>query len=201
MSDLMPDTSNRFATAVGRILHPFLLPIPTTLAILSDLPFGEALLWSAMVLGMIVLPVALLTAHSERTNRPIYKRMVRSRLYAIGWGLILLCLLVLLILNAPRVVIACVGALAVWIPLQWTINRYVTKISAHAAVAVGCFTGLLMLGKLANPVILIVLTVLVILTLWARVVTRNHTLTQVILGVLVGALPVLVVFPVIAPIP
>ena len=67
----------------------------------------------------------------------------------------------------------------------------------RSAVAAGCYTGLLVLGKLANPVILIVLTALVILTLWARVVTRNHTLTQVIMGVLVGALPVLVVFPVV----
>ncbi len=195
MTDVMPETSNRFAVVIGRVLDPFLLSIPTTLVILSDLSLGEALKWSAVVLGMIVLPGALLKVQSERSNRPVYRRMVRNRLYAIGWGLILFCLLVLLILNAPRVVIACVGALAVWMPLQWAINRYVTKISAHAAVAAGCYTGLLVLGKLANPVILIVLTALVILTLWARVVTRNHTLTQVIMGVLVGALPVLVVFP------
>lgn len=32
-----------------------------------------------------------------------------------------------------------------------------------------------MLGKRANPVILIVLTALSILMLWARMITRNHT--------------------------
>ncbi len=27
MTDVMPETSNRFAVVIGRVLHPFLLPI------------------------------------------------------------------------------------------------------------------------------------------------------------------------------
>lgn len=194
--DPIPDTRNGFAVLVGRILHPFLLPIPTVLAVLSDLPLGEAVGWSVLVLGIVVLPAIIASAVAQRRGMPLYRRQSRNTLYLFGWACVLICLMVLLILNAPRVLIACMGALALWIPLQWAINRWVTKISAHAAVAAGGFTGLLMLGKLANPVILIMLAALVILTLWARVVTRNHTLSQVIMGVLVGALPVLVVFPV-----
>lgn len=194
MRDVTPDPRNRVAVAIGQILHPFLLPIPTMLAILSDLPFAEALKWSALVLGMIVLPGAALVVYSERRDRPLYRRAVRNPLYGVGWGFILLCLVVLLVLHAPPVVTACVGALTVWMPLQGLINRYVTKVSGHTAVAASCFTMLLMLGKLANPFILITMATLVVLTLWARVETQHHTLTQVLMGLVVGALPVLIVF-------
>lgn len=197
MTDVTPDHSNRFAVLVSRILHPFLLPIPTLLVLLSDLPLGESLAWGLLVLGIIVLPGALLVAYSERRERPIYRRRVRNPLYVIGCGLILFCLLVTLIFHAPRIVVAVVADLAVWLPLQGGINRYVTKVSGHAAVAAGSLMMLLMAGKLTNPLIFILLGALVILVLWARVVTRHHTVTQVIMGVLVGALPVLVVFPVV----
>ncbi len=89
------------------------------------------------------------------------------------------------------------ATLAVWVPLQWAINTWVTKISGHAAVATGCFAALVVLGKAGTPLIEAVLLVLVIVTVWARVVTRNHTVPQVILGVLVGVLPVLLVFPLV----
>ncbi len=195
--DPTPDTRNRFAVLVGRILHPFLLPIPTVLAILSDLPLGEALKWSALAIAIVLVPSIVATVFVKRRGYLLHLRRSRDVLYPFGWLCVLVCLIVLRGLNAPLALIACMGALLVWAPLQWAINRWVTKISAHAAVAAGCFTGLLMLGKLANPVILLVLLGLIVLTLWARVVTHNHTHTQVIMGVLVGALPVLVVFPLV----
>jgi membrane-associated phospholipid phosphatase len=106
-----------------------------------------------------------------------------------------MCLALLVIFNAPRILVACFVALVIWAPIQLLINRYVTKISTHAGVVAACSTGLLLAGKLNHPILLALMIVIAVVTLWARVETKNHTVPQVLLGFLVGALAVLVVFP------
>lgn len=197
MTDVMPDHSNKFAVWISRIVHPFLLPIPSTIVMLSGNPLGEVLKWSAIVLGMILVPGIGLALWSKRHGRLLHIRESRNTLYLIAWGLILACLAVVILGNAPRELVASIGAMAVWIPLQWAINRYVTKISMHSAIATGSFMTLLMAGKLVHPALVIGYLIIVLLTLWSRIETRNHTLPQVIMGVLVGALPVLIVFPLV----
>jgi hypothetical protein len=195
MNDPIPDQRNRVAVSIGRVLHPFLLPIPTLLAILSGLPLREALWWFTLIISMILIPGIVSATLMQRLGNPLYQRQTRHPLYLIGWISVLLCLAVIYKVSGPPVLLASVATLVVWIPLQWAINSWVTKISTHAAVAAGCFTTLLVLGKLEPPLLQIGLAVLVAITLWARVVTRNHTLPQVVLGVLVGVLPVLLIFP------
>lgn len=195
MSDQVPNREQRFAGIVGRILHPYWMPIPTLLAILSDLPTSEALKWSIVVLAITLLPGMIAAALLQNKGHALYKRKIRGPLYLVGWVSVLACLVVVLQFDAPRVLVACVATLAVWLPVQWAVNHWVTKVSAHAAVATGCVVALVLLGKVANPVLGLILLVAVIITLWARVVTRNHTIPQVLLGVLIGALPVLIVFP------
>lgn len=199
MNDPVPEHSNRFAVAVGRILHPYLLPIPTLLMMLSGLPFGEALGWSFVVVGLVLTPGITGALFFQRRGRFLYQRQTRGPLYLIGWMSILFCLAVMVFLDAPTVLIASVATLAVWAPLQWAINRWMTKISTHAAVAAGCFTTLLLLGKVGNPLLQILLLILVVLTLWARIVTRNHTIPQVVMGALVGVVCVLLIFPLALP--
>lgn len=197
MIDVIPKEDNRFAVLVGRILHPYLLPIPTTVAILRGLPFIEALGWAILVFGIVVVPGALFAAVLERRGKYLYQRRTRQPLYLVGGICILLCMIVVIGLDAPRPLIASVGALILWLPLQGAINTWVTKISGHASVAMGCYCGLLLLGRLETPLVQLTLLLLVVLTLWARVVTHHHTIRQVVLGVLVGALPVLMVFPLV----
>lgn len=197
MNDPVPVHDNRLAVIIGRVLDPFLLPIPTLLVILSGLPVGEALVWFVLVITMILIPGFISTALMERYVNPVYKRRTRGPLYLIAWISVLVCLAVVLRLQAPPVLVASVATLAVWVPLQWAVNTWVTKISAHAAVAAGCVTTLIVMGKAGTPVIQITLLALVVITLWARVITHHHTIPQVILGLLVGVLPVLVVFPLI----
>lgn len=197
MIDPIPVHDNRFAVIVGRILNPFLLPIPTLLIILNDLPTRELLGWFGLIIGMILVPGAIATVLTERYVSPIYQRRTRGPLYLVAWISVLVCLAVILRLNAPLILIASVATLAVWVPLQWAVNTWVTKISAHAAVAAGCLVTLGLLDKAGTPLVEIVLLALMILTIWARVVTRHHTIAQVLLGILVGALPVLVIFPLV----
>ena len=194
MNDPVPDHSNRLAVLIGRILHPYVLPLPTMLIMLNDLPLPVALRWIALAVGIILFPAAALAAYKQQRGQMLYQRQTRGPLYLLGWSCVLLCLLLFIVLDAPTVLTAAVAVLALWAPLQGAINALVTKVSGHTAVAAGCFTTLLVLGKLAAPPVFIVALALVMLTTWARVVTRNHTPTQVVLGVLAGVLPVLVVF-------
>ncbi|MEO8391408.1 MAG: phosphatase PAP2 family protein [Chloroflexota bacterium] len=197
MNDPIPDQRNRFAVIVGKVLHPYILPIPTLLAILEGLPFSEVMKWTAIIIGITILPGMSCAAVFQFRGHRLYKRQPRGPLYIIGWLSELVCLGVLLRFDAPRILVACIATSAFAFPLQWAINHWVTKVSAHAAVATGCFTALIFLGKVVNPLVTLILFACVILTLWARIVTRNHTLAQVLLGVLVGALPVIVVFPLV----
>jgi membrane-associated phospholipid phosphatase len=197
MSDQVPNQEKRFAVALGRILHPYWMPIPTIFVILSDLSLDQALKWSAVVLAITLLPGMIAASLFQNRGHALYRRKIRGPLYFIGWVSVLVCLVVVLQFSAPQVLIACVATLAVWLPAQWAVNHWVTKISAHAAVATGCFVALVLLGKVANPLLGLILLVVVFITLWARVVTRNHTIPQVLLGLLVGALPVLIIFPLV----
>ncbi len=195
-TDTIPDNSNTLAFVVGRIFHPYLIVIPTIFVVLSDLTFGEALKWSLLVLGIVLAPGILISYYvAIRHRRYLYQRATRGPLYFIGFLSVLACLLVLIALDAPHILIASLTTLLIWVPAQMVINAYVTKISAHAGVIAGCSMALLLTGKLTHPFWLVALLFVVLITLWSRVATRNHTVPQVVMGFLLGALPVLLVFP------
>jgi len=197
MTDPIPDHRNRLAYTLGRLFHPYLISIPTLAAVLADLSFGEAFFWMAMVVAILILPLVVTTTLLRRQNRYVYQRATRTPIYLTFWVSLLICIGVLTALSAPMTLLAGILALTLWIPLQLLINTYVTKVSTHAAVASGCMTGLLLLGKLNHPLLVLSALAVVGLTLWARVTTRNHTVEQVVMGTLTGATSVLIVFPLI----
>jgi hypothetical protein len=167
---------------------------------LSDMPFGEALKWSLLVLSIVLTPGILASAYmAVRHQRYLYQRSTRGPLYFIGFLSVLTCLVLLVVFNAPRILVSSLITLLIWVPTQMLINRYVTKISAHAGVVAGCATSLLLAGKLNHPLLVAFLVLIVLVTMWARVETKNHTVPQVLLGFLVGALAVLLVFPLVLP--
>jgi membrane-associated phospholipid phosphatase len=193
---LLPDNRNRFAFLIGRIFHPYLICIPSIFAILSDFPLEEAVKWSLLVFGIVLTPGILASYYvAIRYKKYLYQRETRGPLYLIGWTSVIVCLGVLVTLNAPRILIASLMTLVLWLPAQTLINQYVTKISAHAGVVAGCATALLLYGKLNHPLLLVLVIVIALITMWSRIATKNHTLPQVVMGFLLGALPVLVVFP------
>ncbi|MCA0453828.1 MAG: hypothetical protein LCI00_07640 [Chloroflexi bacterium] len=197
MNDMRPTYQNRIATAISLIFHPAVVGVPTLLAILNEMSFAEILGWAVLILGILLIPNVILQLILQRQGRFIYQRDTRKPLYIVGWLSVLICLVILIILNAPRVLVACLIALLVWIPAQLIINQVLTKISIHTAVISGCLTGLLVLGKLDTPLLKVLSVIILILTAWARMETKNHTLPQVALGALVGSLPVLIVFPLV----
>ena len=193
--DTTPDHSNRIASLLGRIFHPYFISILTVLIILSNLSLSEALRWSALVLILVLVPGILLIMYLRRQDRQIYQRKTRTPVYLVVLVSVLICVGVLHILNAPDVLIACIATLAIWLPVQLLVNTFVTKISTHVAVIAGCSTALWYLGKLDKPILALALLVAILITMWSRITTKNHTYLQVMLGLIVGAGSVLVAFP------
>ncbi len=194
MSDPTPDNTNRIAYWIGRIFHPAVLPVPTLLLILNEIPLLEALQWTAFIAVIVIVPGLMVIAYNKQQDRFTYQRESRDLIYLVGWLSVMLCLGLLWLFDAPIELQVCLASLAVWLPLQAIINRYLTKISTHTAVASGCYSGLLVLDKLQHPAAIGLGLLIVLLVAWARVMTKNHTLTQVLLGIIVGGGSVLVVF-------
>jgi len=197
MTDPIPDHRNRLAYGLGRLFHPYLIAVPTLAAVLADLSLEETFFWMAIVVAILILPLVVTTTFLRRRQRYVYQRATRTPIYLTFWASLLVCIGILTTLRAPVTLLAGILALALWLPLQLLINAYITKVSTHAAVASGCMTGLLLLGKLDHPLLLLSALAVVGLTLWARVATRNHTPQQVIMGTFTGSIAVLIVFPLI----
>ena len=101
---------------------------------------------------------------------------------AIALASVVVGLLVLLWLDAPRALFALVAAMVAGLAVALAITSF-WKISIHAASAAGTVASLSILVSpwwlLAAP--------LVALTGWARVEIRDHTPVQVSVGAIVGA--------------
>ena len=195
MVDPVPDYRNRFAYWTGRVFHPYLICIPTLAVVLSGLPFRQAFGWVVLIVAVLVTPLLVVGVLLRLQDRFLYQRTARTPIYLTFWVSLIVCLALLMALEAPNKLVACIVALLIWLPLQLVINTYVTKVSTHAAVVTGCVTGLFLLGELNSLLLVAAALTVVVLTLWARVVTRHHTRQQVALGILTGAIPVLIVFP------
>lgn len=195
MADPIPDHSNRLAYWLGRMFHPAVICVPTLALVLIDEPIGRALGWTALVAALVTVPALIAIAVLQRRERYLYQRDVRGPIYLILWLSVIACLGVVWTFQGPVALRICLAALVVWLPLQSAINTYITKISTHTAVAAGCATGLLLLGRLDSMPLQFAMLAILVSVMWARVTTRNHTPGQVLLGLLVGGGSVLVVFP------
>jgi hypothetical protein len=195
MSEMIPDNSNRLAYCLGILLHPASIMLVTLYLLLDELPLADSLLWIALIAGMILVPGFMVISFLKRKERHSYQRSSRAPIYLTAWLSVVLALGLIWFLNAPQILIICLTTLALWLPLQLAINYFFTKISAHLAVISGCFTALLLLGDLSGAVLISVGIIVIGLTAWARLATKNHSLLQVILGILVRTGIVFLVFP------
>jgi membrane-associated phospholipid phosphatase len=195
MSDPIPDRSNRFAHWLGRVFHPAVVCVPTLILSLRDLPPAQAIGWTALIASLVIVPGLIVVGLQARRRRYTYQRQTRGPIYVVVWMSVAVAAGVVQVFGGPYVLMVCLVTLLVWLPIQLLINTFVTKISTHVAVIAGCATGLLVLGILNTWYLQTFAVIAVGLTIWARVVTKNHTLPQVVLGLGVGIGCVLVVFP------
>lgn len=185
-----PDNSNRLAYALSLIFHPYIVFIPPAVIALGL----EGLQWAFLTGVIVVIPIVITVLIQKRSGRYVFQREARAPLFIVGWIAVLICFGIMNALNAPDVIRTGTFVVVLWTPLQFLINTFVTKASVHASLVAISFTGLWSLGFLSDPLIFTVSLALVIAVAWSRKVTRNHTTTQLILGLLSGTVATLLAF-------
>jgi putative transposase len=163
------------------------VPIPTLIAALrlDGVPWSAALLWSAVCIGVgIVPPTLLLVVQRRRRGDRDWYVTVREQRFGL-YGLGLACLAALIAVarfgGAPRLLLPCLVAALAATAIGAALNR-VTKVSVHVGTATGCA---MLLAHLA-PTATLPLTAAVALVAWARLKLSHHTPVQVLLGAAVA---------------
>src|SRR5579871_2172160 len=112
MTDRVPEERHQFAVMIGKVLHPFLLPIPTMFVLLEGLPLESTLHWILIVTAVTLLPGMIYAVYLKQRGHLLYIRRTRDPLYLVGFLSALVCVGIVLKFGAPRTLVACVVALA-----------------------------------------------------------------------------------------
>ncbi len=186
----------RLARAVTEIFAP----APTVAALLVVVAWhtaattADAVRWGLVsVLFASLIPFAYIIRGVRRrrfTDHHVSVREQRPIVLLFGIASVLAGIAVLIILGAPRDLVALVGAMAVGLMSSMLVTLF-WKISVHAAVTTGAVVVLvLVFGPL-----LLTLMLLVALVAWARVAIGDHTPAQALAGVVLGGAVAGTAFP------
>ena len=186
----------RLARAVSELLSPpqLLLVLVLAVAWQSSPNPGMAAVWggtAALFAG--VLPIALLVRgvrQGRLSDRHISLREQRIRFGILVIASTLAGLAALASLDAPARMIAVLASTAVGEVVGWVVTLW-WKISAHAAIAAGAATVLLLV--FGAP--MLAAWPVVALVAWSRIQVGDHTPAQVLAGVALGVAVNAAVFP------
>jgi membrane-associated phospholipid phosphatase len=187
--------ADRIAELVSYIFHPLVVVVPTLVIAMVRLgsTLGEAIFWTVLSIAIVNLPMALLLFWGVRSGKysdaSVSIREQRSSIYAVGGTCLVILLAVLIIGNAPIVIIACLVSAVIATVLGYWINRY-TKLSLHSAAMAGCTAVLLWTA----PLIGVMIAIFAPLVGWARIRLKHHTPVQILIGWMVSMICVFVVF-------
>lgn len=189
-------TPVRWARLVSLVFHPFLVS-PSAIVLLLWLDRRDlraALAWAALCTGMVVLPALVHLRRKlrrrEYSDADVSRREQRLGFYLFGCACMVLCYAVLHWLHAPAVLLCGFHAALLATGLAILANRFWTKISIHAGTMAG-LTALLAHYSLPLALLLGAGTLLVA---WARLVLKQHTLTQAVAGAVIAAVSVVALF-------
>lgn len=194
---MQPNTSraDRMAEIISYVFHPLLVVVPTLVIAMVQLgsTVWEAIFWTVLSVAIVNLPMALLLFWGVRSGKysdaSVSIREQRTSIYAVGGTCLVILLAVLIIGNAPAVIIACLVSAVIATALGYWINRY-TKLSLHSAAMAGCTAVLLWTA----PLIGVVMAIFAPLVGWARIRLKHHTPLQILIGWTVSMICVFVVF-------
>ncbi|MBG0561679.1 phosphoesterase PA-phosphatase [Actinoplanes sp. NEAU-A11] len=189
-------TGDRIARVVSEVLAPAVLVAALLLTVgwhAGDTP-GVSRWWGlpgALFAAVIPLGYVLNGVRTGRfTNHHIPERADRRIPLIFGTGSLVAGLALLIVLGAPREVLALLAAGGVGLAV-FALVTHRWKMSIHAGVAAGTVAAL---TAVYGPVALVGVP-LVVLGGWARVRLTAHTPAQVLVGALAGALIAGTVFP------
>lgn len=186
----------RIARLVSLLLHPFLVsPLSIVFVLYLDSgafwpALGWALLCAAFVVGPALVFLYWKLKQKHFSDADVSVRHQRHGFYLFGGVCMSLCFAVLLWLNAPQLlIISFLGALTAII-VSAIVTRLWSKVSIHSGVMAGVTT---MIAFYSVP-LAFVLALGTLLVIWSRLVLRKHTMSEAVLGGVVGGSCVLIVF-------
>ncbi len=187
---------DRLAHLLSNVFHPFLVSLVTLVLViyLDGTPLLDAIKWTAVGFGIVILPLTLYLIFNVRRGHysdwSISIREQRHTIYLITAVCFIILVTVFIWAGAPSIALACLYAALPTTVLAGAINRLVTKISLHAVAMAGCAAALFWV----SPLLGLLLTLAGIAVSWARMRLKHHTLTQILLGWGVAAGSVFIVF-------
>ncbi|GGM26098.1 MULTISPECIES: phosphatase PAP2 family protein [Micromonospora] len=182
--------AQRLARAVTEVFAPAVLAaiVPLVIAVHSAPTFAGGVGWGLLaMLFCSLVPYGVIWLGVRRghlTDHHIGRREQRRRPLAYGLTSVLVGLAVLVLLGAPRPLVAMVVVMLAVLLVVTAINL-VWKLSAHAAVSAASATVLVVVF---GWVLLPALAPVVALVGWSRVRLRDHTTGQVVAGTVAGVL-------------
>ncbi|MEV1285923.1 hypothetical protein [Micromonospora sp. NPDC049679] len=181
--------ANQLARLVTEVLAPAVLAalMPLVIAVHATGDWITGVGWGALaILFCSAIPYAIIwlgVRRGQLTDHHIGVREQRRRPMALAVVSVVGGLVVLRLLGAPRPLVAMVAVMLGVVLVVGIVNQG-WKLSAHAAVATGSATVLVIV--FGAP--LFVAFLLAVLVAWSRVELRDHTTAQVITGALGGML-------------
>lgn len=180
---------SRGADLVGQATHPQVV-VPALLLLVAVQASGSALAgigWALAAATVTVgLPMAWLALQVRRgrvLDAQVVVREQRHRLTLVAATIIVSGLVVLHLAGAPRPLLVLVLALLAGLLAMGLVSLAV-KASFHVGVLAGA---VVVVARTAGPVWALVILPLLALSAWARVRAGRHTVGQVALGLVVGA--------------
>lgn len=176
-------------TQAARVLTDFVDPknVILALCLLVGVNYGwPGVGWAAVaVLFCAAVPIAFIVLSSGEKSwaaRHVPDKARRMVVIPVIVLSVMTCLTLMVVGNAPRAMLAMVGAMLATLAVLWPVTKVWDKISFHTSVLSGA---LAMLGLLYGPW-WILSAALIPAVAWSRNHLNDHTVPQTIAGAIVG---------------
>jgi len=183
------------ASLTSNILNPFLVSMAVIflLSFESTASVADGVKWSLILIGVTILPVFLVILYLVHTDKItgifIRIRRQRNQVYVLATLCTVAGCLVLYFLEAPLLLVAAIVATLSSVVVFMVIN-FQWKISLHTAFAAGSATVLTLVYGAAGALAAIMVPPIA----WSRIELEQHTVWQAVVGALLAAVIVVVVF-------
>ncbi len=184
----IPGRGYAVARTISQVFHPVILSVLSIfiVGVMGVTPLLDGLMWAFLCTILQVAPPTIFFMVRFRqgayTDDDVSDRTQRNELYLFGMVTVLVGVALLMLLKAPLPFIALLSSAALLNGTSWVINLF-WKISIHSA---GIGSSATIASIYSEPLGLLLWLGAISLG-WARLRTRNHTLMQVIAGLLLSA--------------
>ncbi len=181
-----PEIKTRLAAVISVIGHPLLtLSVFTIVALFTQEEFNLAWKHAVLILAGFFLPVALKMYLNSRngayTNFDVSDKKQRQSWYVFAFFILLTVTILLFITDQPRALRMAVLLSLVLLTVSLLTNYFI-KSSLHVSSTI--FLSFLIMPM--NFLIGLCLLTFTIPIAWSRLVLKNHTVSEIIAGSLIG---------------